>query len=700
MTSKKLFKKLKKVEKIGLVFLSILLIFSAYRLGEAFYLDNTEQEFIVGGDYTEGSVGSVDTLNPLFVNQGGVSSDLVNLIFSGLTRFDTQTGAIVGDLSTFSVSEDGKTYTFIIKDGAMWHDGTLVTANDVIFTYEEVIKSPEFNGAILNYNDLSGIKVTKVDERTVEFLLEKPDAFFLTKTMTPILPRHTLEKVPINALESSPFSFQPIGSGPYQFVSKTLFPTHEEYGLEHFPNYHGDKPNINTLLIKVFPDFESLEKQLETLDGIRFIPQENVADLSKKKYLVFDEYELPQYVALFMNNDAEKLKDVDVRFGLQLGTDKQAIVDQLGYEQIIDTPLLEIDKENWVNQYSVKKANGALYRTVWQIPNKEALELTGQNLEDVLGEPTGTAEVTNITTPNDGEDWMTSIEPITISGSVPEGTEKIWINEYELTLFEPGDTAWNYEASNRFDSIESGKNVFEVYIGSSEEDRVLIDAITIYFEDDVQVADSDDKSRVDMENDQASNLPIRENRNGEPLKLRLLTSDSPVEYRQVAELIQVQWQKIGVDLQIEALSGTAFQERVTNRDYDVLLFGQNLGYNLDAYPYWHSSQANENGVNLSQFKNFEVDILLEKARLDSEEDRQDTLNEIQSIISQEVPAIFLYSPTYHSAVSINVSYPPFKYLATTSDRIASVNTWYAKANRHFKEEVGVLTFFGWMAKQF
>ena len=132
----------------------------------------------------------------------------------------------------------------------------------------------------------------------------------------------------------------------------------------------------------------------------------------------------------------------------------------------------------------------------------------------------------------------------------------------------------------------------------------------------------------------------------------------------------------------------------------MLIFGQNLGYNLDAYPYWHSSQTKEGGLNLSQFKNFVVDSLLEKARLENEEDRRDTLNDIQEIISQEVPAIFLYSPTYYTALSAHVNHPPFNHLATISDRLGSIEAWFAKVDRRLKKGTNPLTFLVWLAKQF
>ena len=98
-------------------------------------------------------------------------------------------------------------------------------------------------------------------------------------------------------------------------------------------------------------------------------------------------------------------------------------------------------------------------------------------------------------------------------------------------------------------------------------------------------------------------LPIRKNKKGEELILKLIVPESPKEYGVIASLIKEQWQKIGIHINIQVLNTDDFKKALLKRDYDLLIFGQNLGYNLDAYPYWHSTQAKEGGYNLSQFKN-------------------------------------------------------------------------------------------------
>ncbi|MFH1012627.1 MAG: ABC transporter substrate-binding protein, partial [Candidatus Peregrinibacteria bacterium] len=227
-------RQLNTVETVLVVFLALVALICAYRVVVAFYDQHAEMLPAEGGTYIEGAVGKVGTLNPLLAQQGSITHDITQLIFSGLTKYDPETREMVADLADYTVSENGKEYTFVIKERAVWHDGKPVTSNDVLFTYESVIKNPSFKGVVLNYNDYSGMKLSKVDERTVQFLLEKPDSFFLVKTMTGLLPEHLLANVPVTLIGDSPFSLEPVGTGGYRFVSMLPVNNHMEVSLEAF----------------------------------------------------------------------------------------------------------------------------------------------------------------------------------------------------------------------------------------------------------------------------------------------------------------------------------------------------------------------------------------------------------------------------------------------------------------------------------
>ena len=701
----KKFTHLKKIEKIVVVFLLVIVIITGFKIGHAFYEENSAITPIKGGIYTEGAVGKVGQINPLYIQYGTLTHDLTQLIFSGLTKYDIKTGDVIPDLADFKMSKNGKTYTFVIKENAKWHDGTQVTSNDIIFTYNTVIKNPDFNGLILNYNDYSKIKIIKIDNRTVEFLLEEPDSFFLVKTLIGILPEHLLGHTSVKTLNQNPFNMLPIGTGPYKFVSMAPAASAKnciEIILNANDDFYGSKPNIPTMQIKIFSTFEDLIKKQGELDGIRNVPAEYADKILKKKHLSLTKYSLPQYVAIFMNTQSDKLKNSKIRLALQLGIDKESLIKKINQDKIIDTPLLEIDQKNWVYQYSTKKANGALFETEWQIPNKDQLPITNDQLSTKDTKPTAkeVKKPTYITNPNGGNDWQTSDKKITITGTNPDKTKSIIINEYKLRKFVPGNKSWSYIASFDYKNLKKGKNEFKVYAIDFNDKKSLIDSITITQGNLEEFAEKE-MEKLEDENKNAQVLPIRKNKKGQELALKLVVPEKPKDYGIVASILKEQWQKIGVHTNITILNTKDFNQALAKRDYDLLIFGQNLGYNLDAYPYWHSSQAKKDGYNLSQFKNFVADSLLDNARSQHNvKDRKKTLNDLQKIISKEIPAVFLYSPTYNFALSDKIQNSDFNNLATTSDRFSGIENWYAKADRKLNKGVNPFTFISWIIKQF
>lgn len=690
----KLFRQLKPVEKIAVVFLAVILGLSGRSLAQAFNREYSEIIPADGGLFTEGLVGKLGPLNPVFVHPGSLTADLTQLVFSGLTQYDPKTGALLPDLADFTVSENGKEYTFVIKEGAVWHDGEPVKAQDVVFTYETVLKNPEFSSVILSAHDFSGMRVTAEDDRTVQFLLEKPNSFFLVKTLTGILPSHLLSGIPAGAMAEAPFNSFPIGSGRYRFTSMIPMNDYLEVSLEAYEDFYGNVPHIKNLLFKIFPTSELLGKHLGEVDGVRQIPAELEDKIFKRENLIIHRTHLPQYVAVFLNTEAPILKNKKVRLALQLGTDKESLMKEIGEDKIVDTPLLEIDQGNWMLQTSLKKANGALFDTEWKLPEKNQETADSEPKTETEEEPAF------INGPNGGRDFKTTDPKITLTGIAPARTKAIWVNDYELKRFVPGDKAWSYVTSTEFGNLKSGENRYDLFAVNFQEEKKLIDSITVTY-GDAAVFRQEEKEERSNENEEAPDLPTRLNAQGEPLKLTLITSEIPAHYKTIAEILKKQWRKLGITLEVYVLEPATFEERLIKRDYDLLLFGQNLGYNLDAYPYWHSSQAKEGGFNLSQFKNFAVDSLLQEARLKTDDTaRQRPLKGIQRILSQEVPAIFLYSPTYPLALSSKIQNASLEHLATPSDRFALIEEWYAVGKYRLKEGVGFLTFLGWLLKQF
>ena len=117
----------------------------------------------------------------------------------------------------------------------------------------------------------------------------------------------------------------------------------------------------------------------------------------------------------------------------------------------------------------------------------------------------------------------------------------------------------------------------------------------------------------------------------------------------------------------------------------MIIFGNVLRNNPDIFSFWHSSERFYPGLNLALYDNKKVDALLESIRTNSDETkRNEELFQLQKMIIQDQPAIFLYSPTYLYVGPKNLGGFEEKTIATPSDRFESVNLWYLETTRVFK----------------
>lgn len=174
-------------------------------------------------------------------------------------------------------------------------------------------------------------------------------------------------------------------------------------------------------------------------------------------------------------------------------------------------------------------------------------------------------------------------------------------------------------------------------------------------------------------------------KDGVRAEFTLVTTDLP-EFLKVAEIIKNDWQDIGIKVNILSLSvGELQQNHIKPREYEAILFGEILGLNPDPYSFWHSSQKKDPGLNLAIYDNRDVDKALEQARqTTNQEERIAQYRLFQSIVAEEVPAVFLYSPYYIHPCNKIVKNIPDKIIASPSYRFVDINEWYIKTKRVWK----------------
>lgn len=165
----------------------------------------------------------------------------------------------------------------------------------------------------------------------------------------------------------------------------------------------------------------------------------------------------------------------------------------------------------------------------------------------------------------------------------------------------------------------------------------------------------------------------------------LITTDWP-EYVKTAELLKKQWAAIGVNLNLQKENvGTIAQEYIRPRNYEALLYGEIVGNDPDPYPFWHSGEARDPGLNLALFKNEKADKLLVNSRKEFDtQKRTDGYKEFQKILTEEMPAIFLYNPVHLYLTTSKLKGLSIEKIIVPAERFSNVNEWHVKTKRVFK----------------
>lgn len=282
-----------------------------------------------GGQLVEALVGRPVTLNPLLASQTA-ETDIVSLLFGGLTRFD-EAGQIRPDLAThWTVSPDGKTYTFHLRQDALWHDGAPFTADDVVFT-ANLAALPDLPAKTLLARPWENVQVAKLDDRTVQITLPEPYAPFLAATTLGMLPAHLLAGVSPRELATHRFStFEPVGTGPYQLdVPGGL--SSGSIRLKRFDGHWAAgkrEPYLDTIQFQLYPTVEAAlaalgQHSVQTMGGVPPAAFEQLGEDSVRFYSA------PQdaFTAIFLNSTNVLFGDDVVRQALSLALDRAGIVD-------------------------------------------------------------------------------------------------------------------------------------------------------------------------------------------------------------------------------------------------------------------------------------------------------------------------------------------------------------------------------------
>ncbi|WP_031510065.1 ABC transporter substrate-binding protein [Streptomyces megasporus] len=184
-----------------------------------------------------------DTLNPLL----GYGKDGNSKVFDGLLRHDADMElrpALAAELP--EVGNGGRTYTYTLREGVTFSDGTPFDAEDVVFTYETILDEKTNNPSKGELDALAD--VTAEDDHTVVFELKYPYAAFAERTVLPIVSKEAFEGQDVNA---GSHNTEPVGTGPYVL---TGWSKGEKLVFEANPDYWGGAPKVRKLTMAIIKD--------------------------------------------------------------------------------------------------------------------------------------------------------------------------------------------------------------------------------------------------------------------------------------------------------------------------------------------------------------------------------------------------------------------------------------------------------------
>lgn len=308
-----------------------------------------------GGQLEEGMLATPRFVNPVLATSD-TDRDLSALMYSGLLRLNAA-GELVPDLAeSFTISDDGLTYYFKLREDAVFHDGTPVTTADVIFTIlktqDPAIKSPK-------RPNWDGVRAEVINEHEIEFTLGSPYAPFIYNTTLGILPEHKWKDITAEEFPFSSLNTNPVGSGPFELtgVEKDEDEIITAYELKSFSKYAIKKPYIDKMTIAFFKNETDMiaafdKKQITSMHSVT---PSNIAGLNLRKENVVT---LPysRIFALFFNqNKSAVLTDKSLRDVLDTAIDREKIVESVmsGYATPLYSPLTL-----FANSTSTQKAYG------------------------------------------------------------------------------------------------------------------------------------------------------------------------------------------------------------------------------------------------------------------------------------------------------------------------------------------------------
>ena len=260
-----------------------------------------------------GMTQDIDSMDPNTAESAATREILFN-VYDGLIKPNTESGFDGAVASDWSYSEDGTVYSFTLREGVLFHDGTPVTAEDVKYSIERYRDSTTGGSLVSAFEAVDHVEI--IDDTHVDVVLKAPDTDFLAYFTIGITPAAVAD-----------LDANPVGCGPYKFVSRSPL---ENVVFEKFDGYWdaAGAAHIPTIIFKVVSNPDSIGMELAggSIDLFYRTPETQLKQLPADAFTIY-EGGMNLVQALYLNNAVKPFDDVRVRQALAYAVDPQEIMD-------------------------------------------------------------------------------------------------------------------------------------------------------------------------------------------------------------------------------------------------------------------------------------------------------------------------------------------------------------------------------------
>lgn len=326
------------------------------------------------------SVTRFKTMNPL-LNEEESMDYALKLIYEGLFTLDENYNLSPRLADSYQISPDNREIRVSLKSNVTWHDGSQLTADDVLFSFDFLKKNPTtpYGKLIENIDRVSS------SGNEIIFTLKNPNMFEPYNLIFPIIKSGTIEGK-INPKEPLKEVFKPIGNG--RFFMENYVPR-KEITLKTYQGYYGKKPHIAEVKIKIVPDNQAQKDVLISSDtDFANIEINDYGKFSSRRFKI-RPYTSQNYEGMILNFRSNLIQDFNFRQGLNNALDRKKILKEgfVNNGEVSLIPLIpknEYYKDSFKNQkYSSEKAK-TFFSKVPDLNKKEIiLAVDSGNLQRV-----------------------------------------------------------------------------------------------------------------------------------------------------------------------------------------------------------------------------------------------------------------------------------------------------------------------------